>query len=250
MQVSTDVLSVLSQATFEGNAMRIDIQLDRTLYTRTNKVVEAAGGVWNRKAKAHLFESEAENVIDLVLLTGKVDKKADPKQIFQFFPTPSELAKRMLKAAGVGPGMHVGEPQAGNGRIARVAVELGAEVTCVEIQPEHAQSLIDEGLYREVICADFLSITPEQKFDAIVANPPFAQQADIKHTLHAMKFLKPGAPLVTVMSAGVTFRQTKLANAFRELVERTGGIIEELPQGSFRESGTDAFTVLVTLYNR
>lgn len=250
MQVATNVLSVLSQATFDGNLMRIDIPLDRALYTSTNKVVEAAGGVWNRKAKAHVFESSAEEAIDLVLLTGKVDKKADPKKIYQFFPTPTELAKRLLKEAGVGPGMVVGEPQAGSGRIAREAVALGARVTCIEIQPELAEALRAEGIYSDVICGDFLDQVPEPKFDAIVANPPFALQADIKHTLHAMRFLKPGAPLVTVMSAGIKYRNTKLATAFRELVERSGGSIEDLPQGSFSESGTEAFTVLVKLYNR
>lgn len=250
MQVTTDVLSVLSQATFDGNAMKIDVQLDRSLYTRTNKVVEAAGGVWNRKAKAHLFEGGAEDAIDLVLLTGKVDKKADPKSIYQFFPTPISLAQRLLEVAGVGAGMQVGEPQAGSGRIAREAAALGADVTCYEIQPELAAALKAEAIYRDVICTDFLSVRPEQKFDAIVANPPFALQADIKHTLHALQFLKPGAPLVTVMSAGVTYRETKLAQAFRDLIARTGGSIDKLPEGSFRESGTDVHTVLVKLYNR
>lgn len=250
MQVATNVLAVLSQATFDGTFMRIEQQLDRNLYVSTNKVVEAAGGVWNKKAKAHVFQGSAEEAIDLVLLTGTVDKKADPKKIYQFFPTPTDLAKRLLQEAGVGPGMHIGEPQAGSGRIAREAVALGAKVTCVEIQADMADALNAEGIYSEVICADFLSLEPEQKFDAIVANPPFALQADIKHTLHAMKFLKPGAPLVTVMSAGIKYRSTKLAKEFRDLVERTGGSIEDLPDGSFNESGTGVFTVMVKLFNR
>lgn len=249
MQVANDVLSVLSQATFDGNNMRIELQLDRSTYTRTNKVVEAAGGVWSKKAKAHVFEGPAEEAIELVLLTGSVEAKADPKKIYQFFPTPSALAQRMLAEAGVGPGMHIGEPQAGSGRIAREAVALGAEVTCIEIQPELADALQAEGIYSEVICGDFLAQVPVPKFDAIVANPPFALQADIKHTLHAMGFLKPGAPLVTVMAAGIVFRNTKLAQSFRDLVARTGGHIEELPQGTFSESGTNVSTVMVKLYN-
>jgi len=250
MQVANDVLSVLSQATFDGNNMRIELQLDRSMYNRTNAVVEAAGGVWNRKAKAHVFAGSAEEAIELVLLTGNVDKKADPKKIFQFFPTPTDLAKRLLAEAGVGPGMHVGEPQAGSGRIAREAVALGAKVTCVEIQPDLAEALKAEGIYSEVICGDFLEQVPVPKFDAIVANPPFALQADIKHTLHGMQFLKPGAPLVTVMSAGIKYRNTKLAQSFRDLVARTGGTIVDLPEGTFSESGTEAHTVLVKLYNR
>jgi len=250
MQVASDILSVLSQATFDGNNMRIDLHLDRSMYTRTNKVVEAAGGVWNRKAKAHVFESLAEEAIELILLTGTVDAKADPKRIFQYYQTPAALAQRLLAEAGVTPGMHIGEPQAGSGRIAREAVALGAKVSCIEIQPVLAESLKGEGIYQDVICGDFLSLVPEPKFDAIVANPPFALQADIKHTLHALRFLKPGAPLVTVMSAGVKFRNTKLAQNFRDLVDRTGGFIVDLPDGSFIESGTAVHTVMVKIYNR
>lgn len=85
---------------------------------------------------------------------------------------------------------------------------------------------------------------------AYVANPPFALQADIKHTLHAMRFLKPSAPLVTVMSAGIKYRNTKLAQSVRDLVARTGGSIVDLPESTFSESGTEAHTVLVKLYNR
>jgi len=52
MQVATDVLAVLSRAEMSGNALKIAEQLDRNMYQRTNKVLEAAGGKWNRKAQA------------------------------------------------------------------------------------------------------------------------------------------------------------------------------------------------------
>ncbi|CAD0264127.1 Type I restriction-modification system methyltransferase subunit family protein [Pseudomonas veronii] len=248
MQVAKEILTVLSQATLNGSALKIDLQLDRNLYTKTNKVIEAAGGVWNRKAKAHLFDGSAEEAIDNILLTGQVEKTLTAQKQFQYFQTPVELAKRLCTVAGVGAGMHVGEPQAGGGRIARVAAEMGARVTCYELQSDLAANLQAEGIYHAVHHTDFLSIQPSgELFDAIVANPPFALQADIKHTLHAMKFLKSGAPIVTVMSSGVTFRETKLAREFRALVDSTGGSIEDLPQGTFAESGTMVNTVIVTL---
>ena len=64
MQVSQDVLAVLSRAETTGNELKLVDQLDRQLYTRTNKVLEAAGGKWDRKAQAHLFDIEAAIRLD------------------------------------------------------------------------------------------------------------------------------------------------------------------------------------------
>ena len=51
MQVDSEVLSVLSRATTNGTALTLVGQLDRKLYERTNKVPEAAGGKWDRRAR-------------------------------------------------------------------------------------------------------------------------------------------------------------------------------------------------------
>ena len=69
-------------------------------------------------------------------------------------------------------------------------------------------------------------------------NPPFSRQADIHHVNHAIKFLKPGGVLVSVMSAGVTFRTNRLTDDFRRMVIAHNGQIGALPAGAFKESGT------------
>jgi type I restriction-modification system DNA methylase subunit len=78
-------------------------------------------------------------------------------------------------------------------------------------------------------------------------NPPFADQQDIRHVEHALRFLKPGGRLVAIMSAGVSFRQDRQATTFRELVEGCDGTIEPLPEGAFEASGTGVRAVLVTI---
>ncbi len=55
MKVDQQILQVLSVAHTQGNALTLYGQLDRKLYERTNKVLDAAGGRWNRKTKGHLF---------------------------------------------------------------------------------------------------------------------------------------------------------------------------------------------------
>ena len=78
-------------------------------------------------------------------------------------------------------------------------------------------------------------------------NPPFENQADIDHIIHAFDMLKPNGILVSVMAAGVVFRQNKKTVDFRKLIERNKGKIIKLPQDSFAESGTMVNTVIVVL---
>jgi predicted RNA methylase len=245
MKVSPDVLQVLDQAHTDGPRLVLTGTLDRKLYLDTAKVLEAAGGKWNRKAKAHLFDGDAADAIETVILTGEV---TSTKQQFGYFPTPAPIVQQLLDHAQIKPGMRVLEPSAGRGAIALAAVRAGAVVDCVEIQPEHGNAL---AAHRErnitIITADFLTTDPRPVYDRVVMNPPFARQADIAHVKHAWQALKPGGRLVAVMSAGITFRQTSAAVAFRSRLEALGGELHPLPEGSFKESGTGVNTVIAVL---
>ena len=244
MQVSADVLSVLSAAEVEGPHLVLTGQLDRKLYERTNKVLEAAGGKWNRKAKAHIFDGDASDRIDQIILSGSV---IIPKDEFNFFPTPAELAERVVAAAGVRPGDLILEPSAGLGAIATAAIGAGGIVDCYELMPANAEALRQISGIRSVCEADFLLVEPKPIYSAVTMNPPFAKQADIRHVVHAHRFLCPGGTLTAVLSAGVLYRQDRLAKSFRDLVDECGGHIEPLPEGSFKSSGTMVNTVLVTI---
>lgn len=246
MKIEKDVLAVLSAAAVSGNALTLTGQLDRKLYERTNKVLEAAGGKWQRKAKAHVFETDATDRIDQIILTGEVEV---PKDEFNFFPSPPAVVERLLALADIRPGMTVLEPSAGTGAIAWPCAATGALVDCYEIQQGNAFALAmgaPHPLGRTAV-ADFLTVVPERAYDRVVMNPPFLRQADIKHVLHALRFLKPDGRLVAVMSAGVTFRSDFRASTFRSMVEACGGRIEALPEGSFKASGTSVNTVLVVI---
>lgn len=252
MRVSQDVLEVLDRGRCDGRMFFLPGgTLDRKLYERVDKALRAAGGKWQRFAKAHVFACDAADALDPILLTGEV---TDAKKELQAFYTPDALAADVVAEACVGEGMRVLEPNAGEGALARHAVEAGGQVWAVEINStlrSHLEFVVGE----EVHLGDFLTMTPrdfatngeEWQFDRVVMNPPFAKQADAKHVLHAYGMLKPGGRLVAIMSAAVTFRETALYREVRELVEMTGGRIERLPEGSFRESGTSVNTVLVVI---
>ena len=244
MKVDNEVLSVLDRSQTEGNALYLVGQLDRSLYTKTNKILEAAGGKWNRKAKAHIFDGAAAERVDQILLTGSIDI---PKDEFEFFPTPPLVAARVVELADVYAGQHILEPSAGRGALIAPLESLQVSVDCIEKMPANAQHLRELGWLNLVQECDFLSVTPTAAYDRVLMNPPFSKQADIKHVLHALAFLKPDGLLVSIMSAGVTFRDNKLTTDLRQLIRARGGDIEALPDASFKASGTSVNTVIVTI---
>lgn len=230
----------------DANRLMLTGQLDRKLYTATNAVLEAAGGKWDRKAKAHLFPVDAADAMEQIIQTGEVTLIRTIQQDYGYFPTPAAVVDRLMEIAEIKPGMTVLEPSAGRGAIALPCATLGAVVDCYELLSANHAFLTDNrlGFVRHM---DFLMVEPEATYDRVCMNPPFSKQADIHHVTHALKFLKPGGLLVSVMSASVTFRDNKLAKNFRDLIAERGGDIEELPEGAFKESGTMVRTVIVTI---
>lgn len=244
MKIDNEVLAVLSGAKVDGLFLTLQGQLDRKLYERANKVLEAAGGKWNRKAKAHVFATDASERIDQILLTGAVEV---PKDEFNYFPTPPEVVDRLMNLAGVEHGMRVLEPSAGQGAIAHACAAAGADVDCFELMAANHAILDGDDRLGKVVFGDFMLAEPDAIYDRVVMNPPFMKQSDIKHVLHALKFLKPEGVLIAVMSAGANYRVNKLTKDFRDLVEQRGGVFYSLPEGSFKASGTGVNTVIAVI---
>ncbi len=84
-------------------------------------------------------------------------------------------------------------------------------------------------------------------YDRVIMNPPFSGRADILHVTHAMRFLKPGGILVAIMSAGVEFRDDRIACEFRKLMAANAGELRRNPDGSFKNAGTMVRTVMVKM---
>lgn len=243
MNVSQDVIQELDRAEINDHQVRLSSAIARPLYVKINKVLIAAGGRWNRKAGAHVFDGDPTEVLEQAMLTGTIRQT---KQELGIFYTPAKLAERAAKVLEIEPGMSVLEPSAGLGALATAAGALGGKVCCFDILQLHADALKWAGF--SVIRADFLEQQPGPLFDRILMNPPFAQQADARHFIRAMSFLQPGGRIVAIMSAAVTFRDTPLYRTVRAAVGSSGGYIEALPKGSFKESGTGVNAMLV-VYN-
>jgi predicted RNA methylase len=169
-----------------------------------------------------------------------------PEDLGQF-DTPMRLAAEIVERAEVELGMNVLEPSAGLGNLVDEIEMAGGQVMACECDSARMKRLSARcalaGGNRQ---GDFLQVEPYPGFDRVIMNPPFAKEADIDHVMHAAKFLRPGGRLVAVMSAGTKFRTSKRAQDFRSFVAARGGSIEDLPEGSFKVSGTGVNTVLVS----
>lgn len=240
--LSPDVLAVLRGMRVVGNVAYIDRPLDRDLYVRVNKALDAMGGKWNRSLRGHVFDGDPSARLMQAVVTEEV---TDPKKAFGFFETPAALAVSIVQTADLGSGMRVLEPSAGRGMIADMVRDQcpGCAIEVVEIEPRNRKILKEKGY--KLVGKDFLKFR-KKGYDRIVMNPPFARQADIDHVLHAYGLLAPGGRLVSIMAAGVKWRKNKKAVAFQELVD-AHGTMEELPPETFKESGTLINTVMVTL---
>lgn len=238
--IDEKTLAILSRVTVGGKVIFLTCgQLDLKQYQAVNKVLENMGGKWDRKAKGHVFKDDPTDALEQVLLSGEIT----PPKKFGYFPTPPELAQRVVDLAGIEPGMITLEPSAGQGGIAD-HIPLRPMVTCVELLSDNVKVLEGKG-YR-VHAGDFLATSPAEEYDRVVMNPPFEKQADIDHVLHAWKFLKPGGRLVSIMAASVAFRENRKTTEFRELLE-SHGFMEHNPAGAFKSSGTMVNTVTVVL---
>jgi predicted RNA methylase len=238
-KIDPATLAILDRCQVEGQIVFLpDIRLDPAQYTRVNKVLEAIGGKWNRKAKGHVFAADLTEALDDALSTGQVEC---PNGL-EFFRTPDPLVKRVIALANIQPGADVLEPSAGDGALALAAVEAGARVDAVEIDHLRVQRLMSHGAFT-VYQDDFLTLPPIRCYDRVVMNPPFSKQRDIDHVNHALKFLRPGGRLVAIMSAGVASRENRKTVEFRERVSS----IEANPDKAFAASGTHVSTVTVVL---
>lgn len=238
------VLEILGSAEITDQGIRLTGQLDRPDYDAINKFLTVADCKWSRKDKMHVFTSEsARQKIVALLDTGTI---RDDKKHFQAYYTPASLADLVVMWADVRPGDEVLEPSAGDGAIAMAARRVGVDPVCVELNPQACDQLEKLGFVVKEM--DFLTTIPAWLYDKVIMNPPFTGDQDIAHVRHAYDFLKPGGQLVAIMSKGFTFGRSGARAKFREWFEGKGGqIVEEVVEGTFKDSGTNIETIMIRM---
>lgn len=170
------------------------------------------------------------------------DKPAKPcastavSKDLQYYPTPRAVVERVLAEVHVRPGGRVLEPSCGCGRFLdalRDFDRLGIEVDAGRAAEARAKG-------HPVLCANFLEHPASPEFDAVVMNPPFYGRHYLKHVAHALRFLKPGGRLVSILPGSAWYDHAEVQNLGWTRWH-------DLPTASFAESGTNIPTGFVIM---
>lgn len=153
----------------------------------------------------------------------------------QYYPTPEKVVERILAELYDIVGQRVLEPSCGCGRFMDALRAKGAEVIGCEVDPVRASMCEAKG--HRVMRMNFLETVPTPTFDHVVMNPPFYGRHYAKHVNHALKFLKPGGRLTAILPATARYDHGLL-----------DGRWNDLPVGSFSESGTNINTTVLTMF--
>ncbi|MEG8219024.1 DUF4942 domain-containing protein [Sphingomonas sp. HH69] len=253
-------------AIMAAHAAGEDAVLDGRVVTRTDRYGKAEQfptvdrGISIRKfanGNAHMFFTPAA-LLDinraLAEFYGEVLPDAEEDDVkpsastavskdLQFYWTPREVAEAALEYAGIShprhyrgdaPGYRVLEPSCGDGRVLDVLREYRCNPLGFEYHPGRAAEARAKG--HAVVTGNFLDQAPEAKFDKVVMNPPFYGRHYAKHVRHALRFLKPGGTLVSILPATAHYDHDELKGEWRDL-----------PVGSFSEAGTNVPTGLLRM---
>lgn len=162
----------------------------------------------------------------------------------QYYPTPLSVVETVLRNFYNVEGLRILEPSCGCGRFMDALRKRGAKAFGIEVDPTRAALTRARG--HSVLTANFLETQPTPNYDAVIMNPPFYGTHYAQHVRHAFDFLKPGGKLVAILP--VTARDHGLLDDLGAKPARYSGPWDDLPVGSFSESGTNINTTVLTLH--
>ncbi|MDY0191017.1 MAG: DUF4942 domain-containing protein [Desulfuromonas sp.] len=155
----------------------------------------------------------------------------------QFYPTPRAAIDHILARVHLPANARILEPSCGDGALLDAMNNGDRDLFGIEYDAGRAQQARGKG--HKVLTANFLEVEPQPVYDRVVMNPPFSGTHYVKHVKHAMKFLKPDGVLITILPASAWYEHKLLTGRW-----------EDLPMGSFRESGTNINTGFLMIRNK
>lgn len=234
-----EVQEILKACTVEGKVVKLpNRHLDRTTYLEVKKSMGLINGKWKGgKVGGFVFDIDPTDLLAQI----SNGEKRNLKKEFQFFATPYREAEKVVDLADIREEHSILEPEAGQGALVEAVLRQcpNAEVDCIELMDTNRMFLDKiEGAY--IVGYDFLEydLLIENKYDRIIANPPFSKNQDIEHVYKMYKHLNDGGRLVSIVSTHWTFSKGKKETTFAEWLDLRGADIYTIPAGAFKESGT------------
>lgn len=235
---------ILQNCRWDGQVLTLpQVQFKQKAYLEAKKWIEETGGSWSTSKQGFTWDFDANRVVQ-ILLQGR---RYNLQKEFQFFATPDKIADLAVsKFTSIEPGMTILEPSAGRGALVEAVHRRcpSAVVDCYELMPENVPYLEKvEGAH--IVGTDFCHC--HDKYDRIIANPPFANNQDIDHLYMMYERLNVGGELSCIVSQHWKFANDQKCTHFRQWLEMNEAKIIDFDKGEFKESGTAVATCLVYL---
>lgn len=241
-----EVMDILKACAVEGLVIKLPPdKLERKLYQDVAKAIELIGGKWKGgKTAGFVFKEDPTDLLAQIANGSKRNLKKE----YQFFGTPDSLADKMVQMAEIKPHHTVLEPHGGQGAIIKAIHKVvpDAAIDTYELM-ELNRSILQKICNCKLIGDDFLKADVSVKYNRIVANPPFTKNQDIDHIYMMHHILAPGGIMVTLASCSWVSGSQKKQIEFREWLHGVGAHIEEVPEKTFKESGTNIKTMLIKI---
>ena len=235
---------VLKNCTVENNVVKLpEGNLDRKLFLEVKKSLERIGGKWKGgKVFGFVFNEDPTELLSKISAGEKINLKKD----FQFFATPSNLADKLVALADVNTGETFLEPSAGQGAIVKAINRLspGRIVDCYELMKAN-RNILKKINTVNILGEDFLK--SNDKYDRIIANPPFSKNQDIQHIMHMYDCLNPKGKIVSIASNHWRTSKNKKETQFRNWLSEVNAQVHEIESGAFKTSGTNVSACIIVI---
>jgi Methyltransferase small domain len=239
---------VLRNCRVEGLIVKLpEEQLDRKLYLEVAQSLQLIGGKWKGgKVFGFVFQQDPTELLAQIA----EGEQRNLKKEYQFFETPAELSDKLIELAEIRDMDACLEPSAGQGAIVKAFHRRHPErfMDCIELMDLNRNILSKlKGVAILRTEKDFLTADENIKYDRIIANPPFAKNQDIDHIYKMWKCLKEGGRIVTIASRHWQLSKNKKETAFKDWLKSVNAEIEEIPAGTFKESGTTISSLILII---
>jgi 16S rRNA A1518/A1519 N6-dimethyltransferase RsmA/KsgA/DIM1 with predicted DNA glycosylase/AP lyase activity len=149
----------------------------------------------------------------------------------EFYPTPKDLAHRMVSKLSFRRGHAVLEPSAGKGDLIDALLHVFncsvsfMDIDAVEVDPNLCTILKSKNI--RVVHDDFLTFNTLKRYDVIIMNPPFS--CGDKHLTKALSLLKPEGTCVCLLNA-LTLENlySNFRKTLRQQLDEWGAVIENM----------------------
>lgn len=224
------------------------VRMSPESYSHIRPYLQKLDGTWCEQLHGYLFAfyKEDPREVLLPLLTEPIfesDRRV-ARETFQYYPTPAQIARRLIREADIAENDSVLEPSAGQGDLLDY-MPVSAKKTVIEINDTNVAILKEKGY--TVLQKDFLGHSGAT-YDKIVMNPPFSNALDVKHIQHAYSLLRQGGTLVAIINENILYFKAEIYKQFRQFLRRVKYDIQCLPVGAFKESGTSINTCILKIY--